>query len=103
MSDQGWWISHTVLLEAEWVLRSAYGFEPDAIATVVENLLMGAAIAWQDEGVVERAIALYKSKRMDFADVLHAVQTPKEIKFATFDKRFAKSMKDSKRPVVVAY
>jgi predicted nucleic-acid-binding protein len=101
MLQHDWWISHTVLLETEWVLRSAYGLRADQFAQILKHLLSASSIIWQDESVVQQALDWFENHNTDFADALHAVQCPAEVKFASFDKKLVHIMKKSKRPVVV--
>ena len=85
-------IATTVLLESEWVLRSAYGFGPARIAdalrglaglpgiTVEEPILLAGALDWMSEG-------------LDFADALHLSKTGDCDVFLSFDRKLAKSAK----------
>lgn len=63
-------IATTVLLETEWVLRGAYGFAPEQIATYLRGLL-GLPVA-RTERPLQLALALDAySAGLDFADALH--------------------------------
>ena len=82
----------TVLLEAEWVLRAGYGFQPAQIVaalrgmaglpgvTVEEPVQLSTAIDWLEGG-------------MDFADALHLARSSHCSAFVTFDQKFAKRAK----------
>lgn len=93
-------IATTVLLESEWVLRSAYDFDPERIAqglrglaglpgvTLEEPILLAQALDWMEEG-------------MDFADALHLAKAGHCALFLTFDRKLAKAAK-GRSPVAVA-
>ena len=82
----------TVLLEAEWVLRAGYGFQPAQIVaalrgmaglpgmTVEEPLQLASALDWLGGG-------------MDFADALHLARSSHCSAFVTFDQKFASRAK----------
>lgn len=79
----------TVLLEAEWVLRAGYGFEPAQIAGALRNLagLPGMSV----EEPVLLALALdWMESGMDFAGALHLARSAHCKEFLTFDRKFAK-------------
>jgi predicted nucleic-acid-binding protein len=85
-------VSHTVYLESEWVLRSGYSFDTEQIAAglsglaglpgvfVEEPVLLATAIDWMREG-------------MDFADALHLAKAGDCTAFLSFDKKLAKAAK----------
>ncbi len=62
-------LPETVLLETAWVLRHAYGLEPDAIATSLRRLLGLANVTVADPLQMNRALQLYE-QGLDFADAL---------------------------------
>lgn len=80
----------TVLLESEWVLRSAYGFAPRQIVeslrsfaglpgvTVEEPMRLAQALDWTASG-------------MDFADALHLAAAGDCTAFLSFDTKLAKT------------
>ena len=81
-------ISSTVLLESEWVLRSGYGHAPGPIAAALRRLagltgvtvegppLLALALDWMDEG-------------MDFADAMHLARAEGCDVFLSFDRKLA--------------
>lgn len=83
------WLSKTVLLEIEWVLRFSYEMAPDAIAAVFDRLLDVRGMIVEDQGEVELALAWYR-QGLDFADALHVASSGAAARFATFDKRLAR-------------
>jgi predicted nucleic-acid-binding protein len=82
-------VSLTVILETEWVLRDAYELTRDEIArelgrfcalervTVGEPAVVGRALRWAEAG-------------LDFADALHLAQDEAFAAFATFDKKLVR-------------
>ena len=82
----------TVLLEAEWVLRAGYGFQPAQIVAALRGLagLPGMTV----EEPLELAIVLdWLEGGMDFADALHLARSSHCSAFVTFDQKFAKRAK----------
>ncbi len=85
-------IPKTVLLELEWVLRSAYRIEPSAVVSALHDIMSVSNVEIEDEAVVTQAIEWYE-KRMDFADALHVASAGRERKFATFDNRLRRKVR----------
>lgn len=78
-------ILKTVLLEAEWVLRSRYVLERDHIASFFRNLAETDGIGMEHEDACRAAVAAYAGG-MGFADALHAASAATmNISFHTFD------------------
>ncbi len=77
-------IPKTVVLEFEWVLRSAYRIGPSAIVSALRGVMTMFNAEIEDEAAVRQAIEWYE-KGMDFADGLHVVSAGRDRKFATFD------------------
>ena len=82
------WISKTVLLETEWVLRSLYGFSPDSLAGALRALAGLRTVFLEDELAVAKALDWFK-EGLDFADALHLASAGNAKQFATFDRRLA--------------
>ncbi|HEX2592108.1 MAG TPA: type II toxin-antitoxin system VapC family toxin [Rhizomicrobium sp.] len=83
------YISRTVMLETEWVLRSLYGYDR---ARLVEALL---SVAGLPRVLVEDSVgtlnALNRLKRgFDFADAMHLAGAQNCDAFITFDAGLAK-------------
>jgi len=85
-------IPKTVLLELEWVLRSAYRVGPLAIVSALRNLLTVFNVEVEDEAAVRQAIEWYE-KGMDFADGLHVASAGRDRKFATFDNALRRQLR----------
>ena len=84
-------VPKTVLLELEWVLRSAYRIEPSAVVSSLRALLNVSNVEIEDESVVTQAIEWHELG-MDFADALHLASGGRERKFATFDRRLRRKV-----------
>lgn len=63
-------VSHLVLLETEWVLRSRYGLPKNRIIEVFSGLLDANDVQFEDEPTVEEALFIWKDAAADFADCL---------------------------------
>ena len=79
------WIAKTVLLEAAWVLRSAYKFEEGAIREAFTGMLGLPQVQAEDESCVAAALALM-THGLDFADALHLSSRPAGAAFVSFDE-----------------
>ena len=84
------WLASTVLLETEWVLRHAYGFDRNAINRGLAALIDLEGATVQHESAVRGALG-WHSRGMDFADALHLAVSSHAQEFLTFDKKFAAS------------
>jgi len=82
----------TVLLELEWVLRSAFGFDKPAVLQALFGLLGSFELAFESEGAIEMALAQYDGSAADFFDCLHVAlaQRANQSPLWTFDKAAAK-------------
>ena len=92
-------VATTVLLETEWVLRSAYGYS----ATLAREALTAFAglprVALEDAPLI--ATALERMARgMDLADALHLGRTDGCTAFASFDRKLARLAKAVGGPAV---
>ena len=83
------WISKTVLLETEWVLRSAYSFVPSRIQVALTGLLGLPNASVEDPATVAQALQ-WMAEGLDFADALHLAASRRLGSFATFDQKLAK-------------
>ena len=91
--ERGAWVSHVVLAEATWVLRSAYRLEDAAIASAIDMLLNQENLTLQDADVVEAALDQYRRKpALRFADclILEIAKKAGHIPLGTFDKALSK-------------
>lgn len=79
-------VAKTVMLETEWVLRSAYDFGSPAIAASFMAFLGLPGVEVEDAPTVVRALAWY-AQGFDFADALHIASCERADAFATFDRK----------------
>ena len=86
------YISLMVLLEAEWVLRSAYGFKSVRIAESFRNLAGLPTITVEEPLKLARALD-WTRRGMDFADALHLAKAEGCTAFLSFDRNLAKLAK----------
>ena len=80
----------TVLLETEWVLRSAYRCGPTQVASAFRAFVGLPGITVEDAGAVAQALD-WMEHGMDFADALHLAQATGCDEFLTFDRDLAES------------
>ena len=85
-------ISDTVILETEWVLRFAYGYKREQIVQALTGLFGLASVHINHPALVDKAIA-WHHQGMDFADAMHLAGSLQIKKFYTFDKKFLASAK----------
>ncbi|RJL15806.1 type II toxin-antitoxin system VapC family toxin [Paracoccus siganidrum] len=80
----------TVVLETEWVLRSAYGYKPGDVARALRAFGGLPQVTIEDAATVATAFELAE-RGMDFADALHLGRSAGQETFLTFDRRFVKA------------
>jgi predicted nucleic-acid-binding protein len=83
-------ITTSVILECEWVLRYAYHFKQTEIMNAFKSLFGLSNVQLQDPVVIADAIEWHQNG-MDFADAIHLAQSKDSEAFVTFDKKFIKS------------
>ncbi len=83
-------ISQTVVLETEWVLRAVYDLPPDRIIAALRALAGLPDISIEDSPIVARALD-WADAGLDFADALHLAAAADCTAFLTFDKRLVRS------------
>jgi predicted nucleic-acid-binding protein len=81
------WVSVTVLLELEWVLRSRYGYTRAQIHGFLAALLATTGVTIEDEAHIATAIGWY-GEGADFADALHLARSRAHGMLLTFDAAF---------------
>jgi predicted nucleic-acid-binding protein len=82
-------VSMTVLLELEWVLRGFYELPARDVSRVLRALASIEHITFEDRPAVLVALDAF-DKGLDFADALHLSRCSRASSFGTFDRRFAK-------------
>lgn len=93
------YVTNTVFLETEWVLRYAYEYLPSEIIRAFTMLLGLPNIEAEDPGRI--AVALqWHGAGLDFADALHLSGCQHCDEFYTFDSNLVKAGKDICKCVV---
>ena len=89
--DAPLFLSLSVLVEIEWVLRSLYEFDKPTLITTFNQLLDTRELVFQDEDIVEIAISLYTENNTDFSDCLHiaSAHVYEYAPMITFDRKAA--------------
>ncbi|ESY73325.1 type II toxin-antitoxin system VapC family toxin [Mesorhizobium sp. M0051] len=85
-------VAVTVILEAEWVLRSAYGYDQTEIIRALRGFGGLATVEVEEAATVSFALDLAQTG-MDFADALHLGKSAHCTGFATFDRKLVKAAK----------
>lgn len=85
-------VSVTVLLELESMMRGFYELPPPDTVRVLRALASIEHVTLEDRDAVLLAIDAL-TKGMDFADALHLARSSRATGFATFDQRLAKRAK----------
>jgi predicted nucleic-acid-binding protein len=90
---QGAWVPYLALVEATWVLASAYDRGHEAIATAIEMLLKHQQLTVQDADAVAAAVAQFRRRpSVGFSDCLMVEVTRKagHGPLGTFDRNLGK-------------
>lgn len=82
-------ITTTVLLETEWVLRSAFRLRKDDILEKLQRLLSLPNVEVDSGEAVSRALD-WSRDSLDLADALHLASTPPDVRFITADRDLAR-------------
>lgn len=69
-SDGSCFINHIVMCELVWVLESAYGYQKNEIADVIEKILMTRQFEIESKDIVRQALHDYRNGGGDIADYL---------------------------------
>jgi predicted nucleic-acid-binding protein len=80
----------TVMLETEWVLRSAYGFATNQIAPAIRGFAGLSQVSVEDPALIALALD-WMERGMDFADALHLAKAGECEAFISFDRRLAEA------------
>lgn len=65
-------VSTTVLLELEWVLRSLFAFSKQQVLHTLEQLLLSEELEIEREEAILQAMERYAQSNADMADCIHA-------------------------------
>jgi predicted nucleic-acid-binding protein len=82
-------VSKSVLLEAEWVLRYSYDLDTEAILRALRGVLGLANVSVEDPTTTVTALRLCEQS-LEFADALHVASCAHADRFVTFDARLVK-------------
>jgi len=85
-------VSVTVLLELEWVMRGFYGLSTRDVSRVLRAPSSIEHITLEDRDAVLVALDAF-DRGLDFSDALHLARSSRASGFATFDQRLAKRAK----------
>ena len=88
LSDRAF-VSVTVILEFEWVMRGFYELSRKDIVKVLRALMSIEHLTVEDRDSVLIALDAI-DKGLDFADALHIARSGRATAFATFDQRLTK-------------
>ena len=94
-------IPDTVILETEWVLRYAYDFGPESIASGLKKLFGLANVQLSEPVLIAQALEWHEGG-LDFADALHLAKSQQLGKLYTFDKPFINKSRGLSYCMVVA-
>jgi predicted nucleic-acid-binding protein len=86
-------VTATVVLETEWVLRPRYRFNKPSVTAALDALLSVTELEFQTEPALEHALWLFKQTGSpDFADCLHVALVSQAGRgpLLTFDDRASK-------------
>ena len=93
-------ISKTVLLETEWLLRRLYRLERKAVVSAFRKVSGLANVEIENPLAVTQALQ-WCDGGMDFADALHLASSRASEKFATFDAQLKKSASKEIKPSIL--
>ena len=93
-------VSTTVLLECDWVLRSAYGFGGRQVAAALRAFAGLPSVSVESPAMLAEALDR-AAMGMDLADALHLGAAARCEAMLTFDRRFIEMAKDT--PVKVMH
>lgn len=86
LADEIFYVSLTVMVEVEWVLRSAYRWDRAKIADALTILTDLAGLQIEDAMSVRWAASRLRAGA-DFADMVHLVAMKNMAAFVTFDRK----------------
>jgi predicted nucleic-acid-binding protein len=87
------WVTVTVLLEFEWVLRGFYELPRTEVLRVIQSLAGIEHVLLEDRDAVLAALEATEAG-FDFADALHVLRSHRANSFVTFDRRLARRAAD---------
>ena len=94
------YVSITVILELEWVLRGFYELPAKDVSRVLRALAGIPHVTLEDRDGVLAALDAF-DRGLDFADALHVARASRASGFVTFDRRLVKRAQGLGLPVPV--
>ena len=91
--ERGAWVSHVVLVEAMWTLRTSYALDHAEIARIIAMLLEHQQLVVHDADVIAAALDDYRRKpSLGFSDclTLEIAKKAGHIPLGTFDRDLSK-------------
>jgi predicted nucleic acid-binding protein len=88
IEGQDTFVASTVMLEADWVLRSAYGLDKGDVIAALRSFAGLPRVTLEDPERILRALA-WADQGLDFADALHLSTAEACEALVTFDRQFA--------------
>jgi predicted nucleic-acid-binding protein len=85
-------VSVTVLLELEWVMRGFYALPRREIVRAMRALAGIEHVTVEDRDAVLAALDAFEAG-LDFADALHVARSSRASAFSTFDRQLARRAK----------
>jgi predicted nucleic-acid-binding protein len=86
----GVFVSHSVLIETEWVLRSGYGWGPARINSEMTDLVAMQCVEVDQADALHWALDRHR-QGADWADMLHLIACSGHTAFSTFDRSLPKA------------
>lgn len=86
------WTTDLVVVETEWVMRSAYQFSKEHTISVLKRILNISGLEITNKKLLTEALAIFEKTNVDFTDCLNvAIAKNTEISdFYSFDRDFDK-------------
>lgn len=84
------WLTKTVILETEWVLRYTYELDRPTINRSLRALLGLPQVSGECPDALALALT-WHAQGMDFGDALHLASSGEAVSFATFDRALIRS------------
>jgi predicted nucleic-acid-binding protein len=85
-------VSTTVLLETEWVLRSVYGIPSSRFGEAIRGFAGLPAVTLEDPPLANLALT-WMDGGLAFADAIHLAKAGESNGFVTFDRSFVRAAK----------
>lgn len=88
LASEGIFLPTVVLVETAWVLRTAYQFGRDAIASTLLRLMEIEKVTIENGVEVRRALSRYRAGAAEFSDylILETARTANSLPVRTFDR-----------------